>query len=807
MGSNHFFSLSHHSNYDKNNSDNSILWDLKFIPNLNGSLNSILVAIIHENENQNENNILFFQVNLQNDPKLKLSFQINLQNEKNHDKLSKKIQFPYLIHVSPNLPNFLILFQRNGFATIILIQEHHTEKNNSNNNIENDIDTFETEYSHFQRTIKLFPNDDLISAICFDYLDPNVFFCVNQNGELLKLITQNQNVKQIESFDIQVWSFGIICKSSSLVHLPSQIFVLFGSMCDGCVIKIEENRETAENQIIELAQIKNFSPLINLQYGNQNNFIFSSGLKENGKICFAKKGIPVKYIYQSPKEAQNTIFGIQNVWSFDSGTENQNKLFFISYIDSTKIFRINPNNGEFIEITNEEKTKFETKQPTLFVSKFKDNFIQICSKIILWIKNGVVINKWEIEKNNTDNIILAKSFKRKIVIVASNGFQIFYLKMVEKEQRIQIISQILLKEEVSCISIPQEYFLDRKTRKLFNNLCFLGTYKSSVIVLDLDKKIPDQKEIKLRENFDLNRLSNKQNPHCVPHSIIFALSKNENEESEVKIIIGMRNGFLVIFNIENEINLNSSFFRNEQIIEIDGNYPVNLLSFAAYNQQEISSLMISHDQVWKFTNHKKFIPINFSGLIHASHLSSVENEDWFIFITNSQINIIQLEREEVYEFQDFLISEKIEKMIYLDEIQKVILVSNNIDSKQSNLEIFDALKRKVYTQFELPKKYQVSNICKWSYQNKRITICVAMNKINQIQIRGCLLFFMIKKSKPKKRVEDSEQYSQIFSNQNEEKYTLTKLDESITENGFIQCVCEYSKECSFIFNRKKIENC
>jgi DNA damage-binding protein 1 len=313
----------------------------------------------------------------------------------------------------------------------------------------------------------------------------------------------------INDTDIIIKLLGNSSSSGSLVYLDNNIIFLGSHQGNSKLIRVLLEPE-AGTYIVELQDIASVSPIFDLHILEYNqigtlNLLTCSGTGLDGRFCKVSKAVTIY------TECEMELANITGFWTININSVYHSHII-ISFTNETRALGCTNSMIKPATLQN-----LITAEPTILISNHKASVIQIVPSGLYYFSNTLEtiasLNSSEISEGN--KIILGCIFNSTICIVLKSDILVC-LRI--QNQTFEVLWNITSKYEISCLGG-------------FEDAIGVGYWEdNSISVLDRHNGNPIYKET---NNFA-----------AAPKSLKFV-----KFGSAVYMVVGIRNGYLVYYNL------------------------------------------------------------------------------------------------------------------------------------------------------------------------------------------------------------------------------------------------------------------
>ncbi|KAK5580443.1 hypothetical protein RB653_000460 [Dictyostelium firmibasis] len=297
--------------------------------------------------------------------------------------------------------------------------------------------------------------------LAFDRVDKDGsrFLFGDHFGRLSVLVLIHQQQKVME---LKFEQLGRISIPSSISYLDSGVVYVGSSSGDSQLIKLNTEKDSITDSYISyLETFTNIGPIVDFcvvdaEKQGQAQIVTCSGTYRDGSLRIIRNGIGIA------EQASIELEGIKGIFPIGSGSSNdsKDKYLITSFIECTKVLSFQ---GEEIEET--EFQGLDSDCSTLYcgtVDKL-NLLIQITNVSINLIDSHTFqrVSQWNVENGRRINLVSTNQDQ----IVLSIDKSLLYFQINASNKSIQLVKEIQLPHEISCIDIsPFDSFMDSKSQ-------------------------------------------------------------------------------------------------------------------------------------------------------------------------------------------------------------------------------------------------------------------------------------------------------------------------------------------------------
>ncbi|KAJ3314120.1 hypothetical protein HDU76_002473 [Blyttiomyces sp. JEL0837] len=558
--------------------------------------------------------------------------------------------------------------------------------------------------------------NSLITALIQRTLDPfasqgrGIMYLVTDSGQLF-LLSISESPWRVS------WSFLGKRNAASflaVVGTPKEncdLLLQVGDMCDSDLMEVNHAKGTVKYK----HSVRNWAPVIDFDMADTSTsgcetMYMTSGQGPYGKVVRIRKSVKMELF----SDILPGMEGVTDLWSFKIGGDEQTEsLLAISFISETRLMRLTEGTLEDIS----DDCGLHLASPSIFVGA-----LDVESFVVQVHKRGVIVTKpgrtnsgaalpppavWK-PADPDSTIVMAGLSGNTLCLVVAPHNSIFLLKILaDNESSTASIVDMCsnnLETDMSCLFCPDS---------IYGNICFIGTYKPSIVVVSLDSA----QQLSILSEHQLKSFTHEE--IMIPNS--FRLMEYEGRQV---LMSSFRDGKLVAYSIQNDFSL----------VEIDSVYlgrsPVRLVSGAGYRGYVLGL----SDHPWKVHLDEGTLvaePIGYdsSSVSIATPFIHGLSENEYIFIDNGCMKFVSVDAQINYNLKDTMGTKKTPRRILYDPFTKHLIVACNMQSEPGSpwtgeLKLIDPKSGSQLLKETLPTGEVCYSLAFWNVKEGKRYICL-----------------------------------------------------------------------------------
>ncbi|EGC39114.1 hypothetical protein DICPUDRAFT_86223 [Dictyostelium purpureum] len=303
-------------------------------------------------------------------------------------------------------------------------------------------------------------------------------------GRLSVLVLLNHQQRVTE---LKFETLGRTSIPSSISYLDSGVVFIGSSSGDSQLIRLNTEKDPAtDSYISHLENFTNIGPivdfcLVDTEKQGQAQIVTCSGTYRDGTLRVIRNGIGIA------EKALIELEGVKGLWPIKENDPSdplnpKDQYLIVSFIGYTKVLQFQ---GEEIEETEFEG--LDSNSSTILCSNIdKENVIVQVTNQAINLINPITfkrVDQWKSPSGSPINLVSSNQSQ----IALSIGKSLYYFE-INEQSRIELIKEIELPHEISCIDIsPLDSFMDSRSQ-----ICAVGLWTDITLRLF---KLPTLEEI------------------------------------------------------------------------------------------------------------------------------------------------------------------------------------------------------------------------------------------------------------------------------------------------------------------------
>ncbi|XP_062187510.1 uncharacterized protein LOC133890903 isoform X2 [Phragmites australis] len=486
-----------------------------------------------------------------------------------------------------------------------------------------------------------------------------------------------------------------------LLWMQNRMIIGFVEMGDGTIFKLGHHR------LLHKSTIQNVAPILDVAitdyHGEKQDQMFACcGMCPEGSLRVLRNGVNVEKLLRTEAIYQ----GVTGLWTLRMKiTDVYHSFLVLSFVEETRVLSVGLS---FSDIS--DAVGFQPDVCTLACGLLADGFlvqihskgVKLCLPTVCAHPDGAPLTSPVCTDWYPDVTISVGAVGHNTIVVATSNPCCIYVLGIRSSPSFQHelyeVQHVQLRNEVSCISIPQEDwrhdnaassyaevddFCSKPPAKLnVRKFAVIGTHKPSVEIISLE---PGEAFRLLTTGLiSVNNALGAPISGCIPENVRFVAAER------FYILAGLRNGMLLRFESEaSEHYFPGSFYKDSstpsvntllQLISIRriGITPVVL---APLHDSADADIIVLSDRPWLLHAARHSLAYSSIPFLPASHVtpvSSVDCPNGLLFVAESCLHLVEMVHGKRLNAQKFSIGGTPRKVLYHSESRTLLVLRTGL---------------------------------------------------------------------------------------------------------------------------------